>query len=459
MDRVAIVGGGPAGYVAAITAAHRGKQVTLIEQKKLGGTCLNEGCMPTKSLLESAATYDKVKHASDYGIKGPVDEMRIEWGQVQARKNQIVHQLVKGIDYLLKKHKIELLEGTASFQSAHELLVQTERGQQTIEANRIIIATGSEPTPLPFAPFDREWVISSEQAMSLPIQPESMIIVGGGVIGCEFASIYGRMGTKVTIIEMADRLLFGEDHDICKVLMEELKRQGVEIYPSTVIKEMQRDRKQVVVERDGQVEVLTGDYVLVAIGRKPRLQEIGLERIGVDFTSRGITVNEHMQTTIPHIYACGDVIGGIQLAHVAFHEGSVAAKHLCGEPIQVRYEAVPRCIYTSPEIATVGLTETQARENYGHVRIGEYPFAANGKALIVNETIGKVKVVVEPEYEAIVGLTIVGPHATELIAQGTLMVHNELTLDSLESFIAAHPTVSEAVHEAVLQALGQAVHV
>lgn len=460
MKPIAIIGGGPAGYVAAITAAQQGKEVHLIVDGPLGGTCLNEGCMPTKSLLESADTYNLVKNAGELGIRLPAAPIEIDWNVVQERKKGIISTLVKGIHYLMKKNRVKVIPGRASFVTSQRLQIENGSHCEGLEASKIIIASGSDPISLPFAPFDGEWIIHSGQAMSLPSVPSSLLIIGGGVIGCEFASLYSRMGTKVTMVEMAEHLLPGEDQDISAVLHKELNRLGVEIYTSTSVKELNAEkRKAFLATKNGSIEELQANYVLVSIGRKPRVNELGLENIGVDFSKQGIVVNEQMQTSIPSIYACGDVIGGIQLAHVAFHEGRVAALHACEHEVRVNYRAVPRCIYTSPEIASVGLTEGQARDQYGDIKVGEFPFSANGKALISNERIGKVKVIVEPQYNEILGFSIVGPHATELIGQGTVMLHAEMTTDVIEDLIVAHPTLSESIHEALLQAVGHAVHV
>ncbi|WCK56637.1 dihydrolipoyl dehydrogenase [Aneurinibacillus sp. Ricciae_BoGa-3] len=459
MTSIAIIGGGPAGYVAAITAAQQGKKVTLINQGPLGGTCLNEGCMPTKSLLQSADTYERVKKASQFGINLPSGTIGIDWDVVQEHKNRIVATLVQGIQYLMKKNKIQVITGEASFLTSHRLRIKTDKSLEEVQYSHIIIASGSEPIPLPFAPFDDKWIIHSGQAMSLPSIPSSLVIIGGGVIGCEFASIYSRMGTKVTIIEMAKQLLPGEDEDIASVLHKELANHGVRIYTSTAVKDLNTEKRTVLIENNGDIQEIEGEYALVSVGRKPRITNLGLENIGIDFSGKGINVNERMQTSIPSIYACGDVIGGIQLAHVAFHEGTVAALNACGHDKKVSYQAVPRCIYTSPEIASVGITETEARQRYGDIKIGEFPFSANGKALISNERIGKVKVIVEPQYNEIIGFSIVGPHATELIGQGAVMMQAEMTTDFIEGMIAAHPTLSESLHEALLSAAGQAIHV
>lgn len=459
MASIAIIGGGPAGYVAAITAAQQGQEVTLIDPGPLGGTCLNEGCMPTKSLLQSVEVYSQFKHAGDFGIRLPEGKIEVDWNLILDRKNNIVTTLVQGIQYLMRKNKIKVMKGEASFITRQILRVETEGKQVEINADKIIIAAGSEPVQLPIAPFDGEWVIHSGQALSLPSIPASLLIIGGGVIGCEFASIYSRLGTKVTIVEMAEQLLPGEDQDVSSILHKQLESDGVTLYTSTSLKLLDSEKKKALFENDHGLHESHADLVLVSIGRKPRVNSLGLENIGIDFSRQGIIVNEQMQTNIPTIYACGDIIGGIQLAHVAFHEGRVAALNASGMEAEVNYRAVPRCIYTSPEIAGVGLTEKQAREQYGDIRIGEFPFAANGKALIANERRGKVKVLIEPQYGEILGVAIVGPHATELIGQGTVMLHAELTTDILESFIAAHPSLSEAVNEALLSAIGHAVHV
>ncbi|WMX58207.1 dihydrolipoyl dehydrogenase [Peribacillus sp. R9-11] len=459
MNRIAIIGGGPAGYVAAITAAQQGKEVILVVDGPLGGTCLNEGCMPTKSLLESADTYELVKNAGELGIRLPSNSIDIDWEVVQKRKKAIVSTLVQGVHYLMKKNKIKVIQGRASLITNHQLRIENDNKYEEIEASKIIISTGSEPIPLPFAPFDGKWIIHSGQAMSLPSIPTSLLIIGGGVIGCEFASIYSRMGTKVTIVEMGEKLLPGEDEDISAVLHKELESQGVIIHASTSVKDMNTNNKKVFLDKgDGSIDEVHADYVLVSIGRKPRVNGMDLERNGIDFSKHGISVNNQMQTSNSSIYACGDVIGGIQLAHVAFHEGRVAALNACGHETKVNYRAIPRCIYTSPEIASVGLTETEARNKYGDIKVGEFPFSANGKALISNKQIGKVKVVVDPQFNEILGFSIVGPHATEIIGQGTVMLHAEITTDIMEDLIAAHSTLSECIHEALLSVSGQAVH-
>ncbi|MFB6465521.1 dihydrolipoyl dehydrogenase [Cytobacillus sp. Hz8] len=458
MSSIAIIGGGPAGYVAAITAAQQGENVTLIDKGSLGGTCLNEGCMPTKTLLESARVYQECQHLEKFGIHLPDGSIEINWKSILNRKSKIISSLVQGIQYLMKKNKINVIKGEARFKRSHELEIYSEGKLTEFQANQYIIATGSEPIQLPFAPFDSEWIIDSSQAMSLDSIPSSLLVIGGGVIGCEFASIFSRIGTKVTIVEMAEQILLGEDRDIATILHQQLEHDGVNIYPSTALKNLDKAKRKATLENKQGPFELQADVVLVSIGRKPRLEHLGLKDIGVDFSTSGIFVNNQMRTNVENVYACGDVIGGIQLAHVAFHEGTIAALNACGLDEQVNYRAVPRCIYTLPEVASVGLTEKEARETYGDIRIGEFPFSANGKAMIADAPFGKVKVLIEPKYGEIIGISIIGHHATELIAQGTVMLHAELTIDLLENMITAHPTLSEAIQEALLSAIGNAVH-
>ncbi|MGE7881602.1 dihydrolipoyl dehydrogenase [Bacillus sp. NPDC094077] len=458
MSKLVVIGGGPAGYVAAITAAQNGKDVTLIDEADLGGTCLNVGCMPTKSLLESAEVHDIVSRANEYGVLLNKGSISIDWEQIQARKSQIVTQLVQGIQYLMKKNKIKVLKGKAKFETDHRVRVVQGDKEAVVDGEQFIIAAGSESAELPFAPFDAEWILNSSHAMALKNIPASLLIVGGGVIGCEFASIYSRLGAEVSIVELAPQLLPGEDEDIAIILREKLENDGVEIFTGAALKGLNNYKKKASFEYEGSIHEVTPEFVLVSVGRKPRVHELGLEKAGIHFSNKGIAVNEHMQTNVPHIYAAGDIIGGIQLAHVAFHEGTTAALHASGENVKVNYHAVPRCIYTAPEIASVGLSEKVAREHYGDILIGEFPFTANGKALILGEQTGKVKVIVESKYQEIVGISIIGPRATELIGQGTVMIHTEVTADIMRDYIAAHPTLSEAIHEALLQAVGHAVH-
>lgn len=458
METIAVIGGGPAGYVAAIKAAQNGKHVILIEEHEIGGICLNEGCIPTKALLKTADTLQSIKKAAYFGVEVDEDSLQINWEKTQDLKNTVVNSLVKGVSYLMEQNKIQVHKGKASFITANLLRVIQDGEMELIVADHVIIATGSVPIALPEDPFDGDWIINSTQALSLANIPTSLLIVGGGVIGCEFASIYSRLGSEVTIVEMEEQLLPGEDQDIVAILQKELENDGVSIYTSAVAK-LNGKEKSVTIEYQSKESSLNPEIVLVAIGRKPRIDKLSLEDIGIQYSDKGIIVNENMRTSIPHIYACGDVIGGPQLAHVAFHEGIVAGLNACGQDVKVNYRAIPRCVYSSPEVASIGLTENQARQEYEDIGVGEFPFSANGKAVILNDTIGKVKVIVEQKFHEIIGISIVGPSATELIGQGEMMLSAELTADYFELTMSPHPSLSEALHEALLQVMGQPLHI
>lgn len=458
MNTIAIIGGGPAGYIAAVTAAQNDAKVILIEEKELGGACFNDGCIPAKSLLKSAETIQTIQQAQYFGVDVPIDEVKVNWNKVQDYKNSVVKQLVQDIGELMKKNKVKVIKGKATFLTSQTLHIIGTDYEEVVAVDQVIIATGSESNELPSAPYDGNWVIDSSKAQELPYIPSSLLIIGGGVIGCEYASIYSRLGTKVTFLDRSNQLLKGEDADLANELQKKLERDGVVVHSLMEVKQLDVKERKVVFGNEIVTKTEYPDFVLVSIGRKPRIDGLNLDKIGVQYSSRGIEVNESMQTNIPHIYACGDVSGGMKLAHVAFHEGRVAAQHACGEEAKVNYQAVPRCVYTSPEIASVGLTEEQARNEYGFIRVGESLFCDNAKASIYDERLGKVKVIVESHSDKIIGFSIVGPRATELIGQGTIMIHAGLTAGMLEDSIAAHPTLSEAVQKALFAAKGQAVY-
>ena len=387
-----------------------------------------------------------------------MDEVKVNWNKVQDYKNSVVKQLVEDIGALMEQNKIQVIKGKAAFLTAQAIHIKGPQHEEVLEADQFIIATGSESNGLPSAPYDGEWVIDSAKAQELPFIPSSLLIIGGGVIGCEYASVYSRLGTKVTFIDRSNQLLKGEDADLAHILQRKLESDGVVVHSLMEVKQLDVKERKVIFGNETETLTEYPDYVLVSIGRKPRVADLHLDEIGVEYSASGIEVNESMQTNIPHIYACGDVNGGMKLAHVAFHEGRVAALHACGEDVQVNYRAVPRCVYTSPEIASVGLTEEQARNEYGMIRVGESSFSVNAKAKIYDEQIGKVKVIVESQSDKIVGFAIVGTYATELIGQGAIMIHAEVTANRIEDIIAAHPTLSETIQDALLAAKGQAVY-
>lgn len=425
----------------------------------MGGVGYNDGCIPAKSLLKSAEMIQAIQCAPYFGIDVPTNEIKVNWARVQEYKSNVVKELVGDLWKLMEKNQVQVIKGKASFITNRILHIEGPDREEVVEADSVIISTGSIGNELPTAPFDRKWVIDSDQAQELPSVPSSLLIIGGGVVGCEYASIYSRLGTKVTFLDRSNQLLRGEDPDLAHILQSQLESDGVTVHPMTEVKYLDYENKQVIFGNDQLTLTESPDYVLVSIGRKPRVSELNLDAIGVFYSQRGVEVNTSMQTNIPHIYACGDVNGGMKLAHVAFHEGKVAALHACGHNVKVDLRSVPRCIYTTPEIAGVGLSEEQARNIYGEILVGESFFSVNAKAVIHSEKVGKVKVFVEAETDEILGFSIVGPRATELIGQGALMMHAEIASNYLKDSIAAHPTLSEAIQEALLAAKRQAVYV
>ena len=330
-----------------------------------------------------------VQRASYFGIDVPTNEVKVNWARVQEYKSNVVKELVGDLWKLMEKNQIQVIKGKASFITNRTLHIEGPDREEVIEADSVIISTGSIGNELPTAPFDGKWVIDSDQAQELPSVPSSLLIIGGGVVGCEYASIYSRLGTKVTFLDRSDQLLRGEDPDLANILQSQLESDGVTVHPLTEVKYVDYEKKQVVFGNDQVTLTESPDYVLVSIGRQPRVSELNLDEIGVSYSRRGIEVNTSMQTNIPHIYACGDVNGGMKLAHVAFHEGKVAALHACGHNVKVDLRSVPRCIYTTPEIAGVGLSEEQARNIYGEILVGESSFLQMQKQLFTVKRLGK----------------------------------------------------------------------
>ncbi len=456
---IVIIGGGPGGYVAAIRAGQLGAQVTLIEKDTLGGTCLNRGCIPTKALLESANVLAEIRDAGVFGISA--EKVSIDFSAVAKRKEAVVQQLVSGVNSLMKKNKIEVIKGTGTLIDSRTVGI-LETGDQ-INADNIIIATGSKPTTVPIKGIDEPGVITSDQALAIEKFPKSIIIIGGGVIGLEFAQIMHRMGSKVTIVEMMPQVLPTEDTEIANMLMDILKKEGMEIFTDvsvTSISGSQQGREVVSFttgDGNNKQERVT-EKVLLAVGRSPNTDDLGGDKLGLNVDNGKLVVNERMETNIPGIYAIGDVIGGLMLAHVAMAEGKCAVENILGNDCQIDYQTVPRCVYTSPAVACVGLTEAKAKQDYGDIKIGRFPFRANGKALILNETAGMVKIIADAQYGQILGVHILGPQATELIAEAVLGMRMEVTFEDAASTIHAHPTLSEAMMEAFLDVSGSRIH-
>jgi dihydrolipoamide dehydrogenase len=456
---IAILGAGPGGYVAALRAAQLGARVTIIEEQDLGGVCLNVGCIPTKALLRSAEVYRTLQHAGDFGLY--LDgSMNPDWPAIQARKARIVGQLVGGVGVLLRKAGVRVLRGRGKFISPGALEVTTGDGAQRVESHSIIIATGSRPVALPLPGMDLPGVIDSTGALAVEELPERLVIIGGGVIGAEFADIFAAFGVRVTIVEMLERLLPLMDEDLGLSLAKTMTRRGVQQYLSsrvTRLDPVEGGLKVTITTPSGELGLET-DQVLVAVGRRPNMEDLGLEVAGVRVEKMGIPVDTQMRTSVPGIYAAGDVTGGMQLAHVASQGGEVAVENALGHTSALNLKTVPGCVYTDPEIASVGLTEVQARQAGYEVQIGRFPLTASGKALTYGQTGGFVKVIAESRFGEVLGLHIIAPYASDLIHEGGLALALEATLDELAQTVHGHPTLGEAIREAVLAARGAAIH-
>lgn len=448
--KVAIIGAGPGGYVAAVHAARLGMKVCLIEKDEVGGVCLNWGCIPTKTLVGSAKVLTLINKAADFGVQIN-GEVRPDWNRILERKNQVVARLIKGIHYLLEQNHVELIRGAAVFNAGHELKVTlVDGGERLVQADNIIIATGSEPQAPEIFGFDGVRVITSNEALTLPELPESLAIIGGGVIGCEFASIFATFGVKVTIVELMDQLIPNLDSEISGSLRMQLKKKGIEIRTSTSVSKVVKSEKAVsLVLSDGKE--LTAAKVLVSIGRRPNSNRLGLEGIGVKINAKGrIEVNQNLQTNLPWIYAIGDVNDQPwDLAHAASYQSAAAVEHLAGKLAVWSDEAMPNCIFTDPEVATVGMTDKEAIDQGLETVASKAPFLANGKALAQGEAVGLVKLVADKKSHRILGVQIIGPEASDLIAEAALAVKQHLTAEQVVETIHAHPTLAECLHEAV----------
>lgn len=456
---IAIIGTGPGGYVAALRAAQLGASAVCVEKKWLGGVCMNEGCVPTKALLRSAEVFALAREAHSYGVM--VDEPKLDWARVQSRKQQIVQRLVNGVSMLLDRAGVRILEGEASFLRPNTLSVRMGDGQETVVADSVIIATGSHTMRLPIPGLDGPRVIDHSGALALESLPESICVIGGGAIGLEFASLFNTLGVRVSLVEMLPRLAPLMDRAIGDGLAWTLSNRGVDVLTNTRVTRIAPTSSGCVVsmttpEGERQVEA---ELVLSAMGRAPSVEGLGLEVLGIRPVRAGIQVDSHMRTAVPHVYAVGDVAAeGPMLAHVASHQGVVAVEDALGHPAAMDYAAVPSCIFSLPEAASVGLSEEEARERGYDVQVGTFALPNNGKAIAMGDTDGFVKIVSEGEHGAILGLHVVGPHASDLVLEGTLAISLEATLDEIEHTIHPHPTLGECIHEAALAARGRALH-
>ncbi|MCY8725305.1 dihydrolipoyl dehydrogenase [Bacillus inaquosorum] len=467
---VVILGGGTGGYVAAIRAAQLGLKTAVVEKEKLGGTCLHKGCIPSKALLRSAEVYRTAREADQFGVE--TEGVYLNFEKVQQRKQAVVDKLAAGVNHLMKKGKIDVYNGYGrilgpSIFSPMPGTISVERGNgeenDMLIPKQVIIATGSRPRMLPGLEADGKHVLTSDEALQMEELPKSIIIVGGGVIGIEWASMLHDFGVKVTVIEYADRILPTEDQDISKEMESLLKKKGIQfvtgtkVLPDTMAKTS--DNISIQAEKDGETVTYSAEKMLVSIGRQANIEGIGIENTDIVTENGVISVNENCQTKESHIYAIGDVIGGLQLAHVASHEGIIAVEHFAGlNPHPLDPTLVPKCIYSSPEAASVGLTEEEAKENGHNVKIGKFPFMAIGKALVYGESDGFVKIVADRDTDDILGVHMIGPHVTDMISEAGLAKVLDATPWEVGQTIHPHPTLSEAIGEAALAADGKAIH-
>jgi len=451
---VTIIGGGPGGYVGAIYASQLGARVALVEKDRLGGTCLNRGCIPTKSLLRSAEVLQQARRASEFGLE--IDHIGVNLPQIVAGKNKIVAGQVAGVKQLTLAGNISIYNGTGHIVSPRLVKVNAE----SILTKSIIIATGSETALPPISGLDLPGVVTTDEMLDVTQLPQSLIVIGGNVVGMEFASIFNAFGTGVSILEMRPYLLEAVDLEISQRFAQILRRQGITIITSATVKAIRQEGTVIKVvwdTADGE-QGIEAQMVLMATGRSPYTEGLGLAELGMKMKGRAIAVNERLETNIPNIYAIGDVIGGYMLAHVASYEGKIAVDNALGHSRRVDYQAVPICVFTYPEIAGVGLTEDEAKTRELSYRVSRFPFSACGRAHTMRETMGMVKIVCEAESGRILGMHIMGPHADDLIAEGALAVKCGLTAKDLADTMHAHPTLPEAVLEAALGQLGRSIH-
>jgi dihydrolipoamide dehydrogenase len=459
-QEVIVIGGGPGGYVAAIRSAQLGAKVILVEKSKLGGTCLNVGCIPTKVLLHSADLLTEANHANDFGINVHVNGF--DWKKVLAKKDSISNQLVNGIKGLMKANKIKVINGTAEFVSSDTLSVTKADGtKETLSSNKIIIATGSVPAIPPILGIkENDNCIDSTGALSLSEVPKSLLVIGGGVIGVEFAYLYSQFGTKVTIIEALPKLLPLMEGELTALFKNKLEKNSIDIYTEAKVQSVEYSSvgAKVKVEYKGESISFEAEKVLVAVGRRTNTEALKLENAGIENDRGRIIVNNKMETNIRNVYAVGDCLGQVMLAHVASSQGEVAAENAMGLEATYNGKTAPSCVYTNPEFAGVGLTEEKAKEEGIEYITGHFPLTSNGKALIMNGGEGLVKVILGKEFKEVLGVHILGPRATDIIAECALAMGMEATLEDLIETIHAHPTLTEAVREAILAAENRAIH-
>jgi dihydrolipoamide dehydrogenase len=464
---VAVIGGGPAGYTAAIRGAEYGLKVALIDASpKLGGTCLHVGCIPTKALLFNAEIWDHLKHAAEFGITG-IGTPALDWGAVLARKNAIIAKHVKGLEFLMKKHRITILSGFGRMlggakDGVHTVEVDASGAKSQVQAKNVIVATGSEAKLLPGLKAD-ETILTNIEILDLSAPPKSLVVIGAGALGMEFASIFRSFGAEVTILEFLPRVVPVEDEEISKELTRVFKKRGIDVNTGAKVEKVEKASagvKVTFVDANGKVQVKEAEKVLVAVGRAGRTADIGLEKTKVELERGLVKVGEAQETAEPGVFAIGDIVAGLpQLAHVGAMSGMVAMAKIAGRKFRpVRRDRIPSCTYTEPQIGSVGLTETQSKEKGLEIKVGKFPFAGNSKATIVGSHDGFVKIVADAKYGEILGVHIIGPQATEMIAEAVAVMELEGTIDELMFTIHAHPTLSEAMLDAYAAVEGMAIN-
>ena len=460
-----IIGSGPGGYVAAIRAAQLGLAVTVVEKDPLlGGTCLHRGCIPTKALLHTADLLEDARHGGEFGVS--CDEPRLDLARAHQHKQKVVRKNAKGIESLFRKHKIETVQGRGRLDGPRRVVVESDGGTRAIDTRNVLIATGSTVRALPFLPFDGKRVLSSDHILELASVPTSLAVLGAGAVGVEFASMYASFGSKVTMIEMLPRVLPLEDEEVSAALAKALGRRGIEILTETSAQGARVGRSSTTLDLQSSAaersakRALEAEVVLVAVGRRPVTEDLGLEAAGVELERGFVRVDRYMKTAAPEVYAIGDVVPTPQLAHLASAEGILAVEHMAGrDPRPIDYDRVPSCTYSNPEVASIGLTEAKARERGYDVAVGKFPFTASAKAAIVGRSDGFVKVVRETKHDELLGVHIIGAKATEMIAEAGMALRLEATDEDLERAIHPHPTLSEAMMEAARVAAGRGLHI
>ena len=458
---ILVIGAGPGGYVAAIRSAQLGFSTAIVERETVGGICLNWGCIPSKSLLRNAEVLNLVKDAEKFGIS--FDNLSYDFGKAIDRSRQVVRRLTTGVGYLLKKNNVEHIVGSATFVDAHTIQIGTATGEnRTVSAENIIIATGARQREIPTLPIDHNVVITSRDALEMREIPNRVVVIGGGATGAEFSHVYRSYGSEVTIVELMDRIVPNEDQEISEVLDKSFRDQGIESRTSASVEaiEINGDIATVKISENGNNSVIECDKVLVAVGVQGNTDGIGLEQVGVATDRTFITVGENLETNVSGVYAIGDVTGRMLLAHVASAQAVTAIEYIAGlNPPQIDYSLMPRAIYCKPQVASFGLTESQAKDQGINIKVGKFPFTASGKAIALGETDGMVKLVVDEEIGEIIGAHMIGAEVTELLGELSITKMLEGTATELGWLVHPHPTISEMIKEAALDTVGEAIHV